>query len=351
VYLDKLLAAQKDHASAHELRGRYFQHKGELVSAIGCYDHAIAIDSQFAAAHFHRGTAKLAQGDYIDGWDDFEWRMKIPGAKTFSLPHPQWRGEDISGKTLLVLTEANPADAIFFARFLPMAKQRCRKLILICDESLKSLFKGVACVDEVRVHGKLQIDLFDVYTPMMSLAAVLKMDAAGPVTQFPDFAINTLSSDRITSTRPKVGLVWSGDSPHVDNARVSCPLADVIALTAIRDVDFYSFQTPLFAADRTLLHEHGVTDLEPEQAGFTDTGALLQHMDLLVSVPSTTAHLAGALGVPAVVLISDPADWRWASDGTASTWYPSVQVLQRTAADGWHRVLALCAERINKLVT
>jgi ADP-heptose:LPS heptosyltransferase len=128
-------------------------------------------------------------------------------------------------------------------------------------------------------------------------------------------------------------------------------LADIIALTAIREVDFYSFQTPLFAADRALLHEHGVTDLEPEQTGFTDTGALLQHMDLLVSVPSTTAHLAGALGVPAVVLLSDPADWHWASDGTASAWYPSVQILQRTAADEWHRVLASCAERINSLGT
>lgn len=346
--LDRLVAAQDDHAPAHQLRGRYFQQRNEPGTAIECFDRAIAIDRQFAAAWFHRGCARLTQGEFLRGWDDYEWRMKIPGAKTFSLPRPQWRGEDIRDKTLLVLTETSVADAILFARFLPLAKARCRKLILVCDASLRSLFSNIEGVDEVREHGRLQSELFDVYASIASLGAVLQIGADQLLPQYPYLAANTKGAEPLQGIKPKVGFLWSDNAAPDQGANAACPLDDIIRLAADESIDCYSFQSPVFAEDCDTLREHKVTDLEPELGDFARTATLLRQMDVFVSVPSATAHLAGALGVPTRLLLSDHADWRWASDGKNSTWYPSVEILRRSAGEPWGAVLGRWARRLHR---
>lgn len=342
VCLDRLIATQNDHAPAHQLRGRYFQHRNEPGMAIECYDRAIAIDRQFAAAYFHRGCARLAQGDFPGGWDDYEWRMKIPGAKTFSLPRPQWRGEDIRDKTLLVLTEASIADAILFARFLPLVKERCRKLILVCDASLSALFRNIKAVDEVREHGRLLSDLFDVYASISSLGALLQISADQLRPQYPYLTVNTRGAELPQGTKTKVGFRWSDDA-------ASSQLDDIIILAADETLDCYSFQTPVFADDRDKLREYKVTNLEPELGDYSRTAALLQQMDVFVSVPSAAAHLAGALGVPTKLLLSDQADWRWACTGNHSTWYPSVEILRQSAGEPWRAVLQHCARCLHRI--
>ncbi|MDH5305485.1 MAG: DUF4915 domain-containing protein, partial [Gammaproteobacteria bacterium] len=348
-HLDRVIALQNEHAPAQLLRGRYFQRRNEPGKAIECYDHAIAIDRQFAAAYFHRGTARLSQGDLPGGWDDYEWRMKIPGAKTFSLPRPQWRGEDIGDKTLLVLTEASIADAILFARFLPAAKERCRKLILVCDASLRSLFGEIDGVDEVREHGRLQSDLFDIYASIASLGALLQIGADQRVPQYPYLAVNTRSAVTLQGTKPKLGFLWSDRAASGHGASAACQLDDIIGLATDETIDCYSFQTPVVAEDREALRERGVTDLEPELADFAKVAALLLQMDAFVGVPSATAHLAGALGVSTKLLLSDHDDWRWASDGKNSTWYPSVEILRRRAGESWGAVLEYCARCLHRM--
>lgn len=346
--LDRLVAADDKHAPALQLRGQYFQHKNELVTAIECYDKAIAIDRQFAAAYFHRGCARLMQGDFERGWQDYEWRTKMPGARAFRLPRPQWQGEDIAGKTLLVLTEASVADDILFARFLPLAKQRCARLILVCDASLRSLFATIEGVDEVREHGRLQVELFDVYASIMSLGALLRIGARELTPAAPYLALNSevIVPDLSAASGPhagqaKVGLAWSeGSAPG---------LTDLLNLVSQADAELYSFQAPVFSADRITLQEHEVTDLEPELGDWSRTLALLRQMDLLVCPPSPIAHLAGALGLPAIVLQTDPADWRWMNDGRTSTCYPSVQVLRQ--GTGWRApdVLEAISARLSSL--
>lgn len=351
VCLDRVIALQTEHAPAHLLCGRYFQHRNEPGRAIECYDRAIAIDRQFAAAWFHRGCARLAQGDFRRGFEDYEWRMKIPGAKTFSLPRPQWRGEDIRDKTLLVLTEAGVADAILFARFLPLAKERCKQLILVCDASLRSLLRDIEAVDEVREHGRLQSDRFDVYASIASLGALLQIGADQLQPQYPYLTVNTGSAVTLRGTKPKVGLLWSDNAASGQGANLACQLDDIIGLAADESIDCYSFQTPVFAADRDKLHEHKVTDLEPELGDYARTAALLLKMDMFVSVPSAIAHLAGALGVPTKLLLSDHDDWRWASDGKNSTWYPSVEILRRSSTASWRAAAESCAQLVKKMVS
>jgi len=353
--LNNVIASRNDHAQAHNLRGQFFAHSNELEQAIESYNTAISIDRQFAEAYFHRGCARLMQGDWQRGWEDYEWRTRIPGAKTFSLPRPRWQGEDISDKTLLVLTEDSIADAILFARFLPLARQRCNKLLLVCDESLRRLFKEIDGVDEVRVHGKLQSDLFDVYVSIASLGAVLQIEIADLTTQSPCLTINNdvivadpRTGENQAAQRPRVGIAWSEDSAQCASPQDACRLSDIVTLADNQTLDVYSLQQRVFAEDRKVLEAHGVTILEQELTNYAQAGAWMQQMDLMVCASSGTAHLAGALGLPTIVLLPDRTDWRWMGDATSCTWYPSVTVLRQQIAGDWSDPLEQCQKLIRQ---
>lgn len=355
--LDKVIASRDNHAQAHNLRGHFLRHRNQPGEAIESYNKAIAIDRQFAAAYFHRGCARLMRGDWRNGWEDFEWRTRIPGTKNFSLPRPRWRGEDISGKTLLVLTEESAADAILFARYLPLAKLRCKKLLLVCDESLQLLFKEIDGVDEVRVHGKLQSDLFDIYASIASLGALLQIDLESLTTRSTYLTINKEvtvtdleAGKNPTQQRPKVGIAWSENPAQTASQQGSCRLSDIIALANNKNIDFYSLQRHVFSEDKEVLEAHGVTDLEHELTNCAQTGALMQQMDLMVCASSATAHVAGALGLPTIVLLPDWADWRWMGDGTFCILYPSVTVLRQKTAGDWSDPLEQCETLINKMM-
>ena len=148
---------------------------------------------------------------------------KMPTFHPFNCPQPMWKGEDISDKTLLIHTEQGNGDAIQFARFLPQVRARCKKLVFVCTEPLRLLFKGMDCIDEVRLPGSLPADLFDVYAPIMSLPGILDITLENLPTQTPYLEIpssvvvdplETLGDSK--STKPKIGLIWAG-SPTQQN--------------------------------------------------------------------------------------------------------------------------------------
>jgi len=159
-HLEKTVKLQNNHAEAHNSLGHAWAGKLEFDKAIECYEAAIAADQKYATAHFNRGCVKLKQGEFEEGWKEYEWRWKMPTFQPFNCPQPQWQGEDISDKTILVHTEQGNGDAIQFARFLPQVRERSKKLIIVCTEPLRLLYKEMDCVDEVRLPGNLPADLF-----------------------------------------------------------------------------------------------------------------------------------------------------------------------------------------------
>ena len=352
--LNKTIEQQANHAEAHNSLGHAWAGKLEFNKAVQCYEAAIAADQKYATAHFNRGCIKLKQGDFEEGWKGYEWRWNMPSFKPFNCPQPKWMGEDISDKTLLVHTEQGNGDAIQFARFLPMLKGRCKKLIIVCVDSLRLLFKEMDCVDEVRLAGKLPADLFDVYCPIMSIAGPLGISLENlpkktPYLEIPKgVVVPELVTDINGSNKPKVGLVWAGSPTQQINHHRSCPINEMLELTKAGDFDFYSFQLPISEEDKAKLKQHKVRDLETELVSYSHTGALLQQMDLVISVCTSVAHIAGALNVPSMVLLSPHADWRWLEEVGPSTWYPNTEIMRQNVSGDWKELIGRASQQLNQ---
>ena len=343
-HLQKVVKLQDNHAEAHNSLGHAYAGKREFHQAVDAYEAAITADQKYATAHFNRGCLKLMQGDYTEGWKEYEWRWKMPSFHPFSCPQPKWNGEDIKGKTILVHTEQGNGDAIQFARFLPAVKARCKKLIVVCTEPLRLLFKEMDCVDEVRQPGNLPADLFDIYCPIMSLAGVLAIDQDTLLKDMPymkianEVVVPQLTSLSNKSDKPKIGLVWAGSPTQQINHHRSCPIDDMMAITS-DDYDFYSLQLPITGEQQEVLTKHNVTNLDQELVSYAHTGALVKQMDLVISVCTSVVHLAGALNVPAIVLLSPHADWRWSLDEEQSSWYPNTKILRQTKSGDWPELI------------
>ncbi|MEM7358315.1 MAG: TIGR03032 family protein [Pseudomonadota bacterium] len=348
--LNKTTALRDNHAEAHNSLGHAYMAKQDIEMAVACFDRAISADQKFATAHFNRGCALLKQGHYEEGWKEYEWRWKMPTFQPFNCPQPQWQGEDIQDKTILVHTEQGNGDAIQFARFLPLVRERCKKLIVVCTEPLRLLFKEIPGVDEVRLPGNLPADLFDVYCPIMSLAGILQINQANLPTDLPylQVAPQVVVPELPDRGRPKIGLVWAGSARQAINQQRSCPIEEILKLCDAERYDFYSLQMPLSSEDKSLLVEHQVTDLEQELVSYAHTGALLQKMDLLISVCTSVVHLAGALNVPAMVMLSTRADWRWLDDQQDSTWYPDMRIVRQPGSGDWPAVIDQCKKELEQ---
>jgi len=341
-YLERAVSEQSNHAEAHNSLGHAYAGKLDFDQAVSCYEAAIAADKSYATAHFNLGCVKLKQGEFKTGWSEYEWRWKMPSFQPFNCPQPQWFGEDISDKVLLIHTEQGNGDAIQFARFLPQVKQRCKKLIIVCTEPLRLLFKEMSCVDEVRLAGNLPADLFDVYCPIMSLAGVLEITLETLPTKVPYLSLpkQVVVPELPDNSKPKVGLVWAGSSTQAINHHRSCPVDEMMKLVS-NDFDFFSLQLPLNEQDKATLVQNHVVDLEQELVSYCHTGALIEKMDMVVSVCTSVVHLSGALNKPSLVLLSPHADWRWLDDSeTASTWYPNTKVLRKTPKENWAALIS-----------
>ena len=348
--LSQTVKLQQNHAEAHNSLGHAYAGKLEFDKALESYQTAIAADQKYATAHFDRGCILLKLGQFEEGWKEYEWRWKMPTFQPFSCPQPQWQGEDISDKTILVHTEQGNGDAIQFARFLPLVKARCNKLIIVCTEPLRLLFKEMDCVDEVRLPGNLPADLFDVYCPIMSLAGVLQISLDNLPQQAPYLSIsNQVVVPQLSkNAKPKIGLVWAGSATQQINHHRSCPIDEMLKIVDTENFDFYGLQTPLSEEDKGLLKTAGVIDLEQELISYSHSGALIQQMDLVISVCTSVIHLAGALNIPSIVLLSPQADWRWLMNEEQSTWYPNTSILRQEKSGDWASLMTNCKALIQE---
>lgn len=349
--LEQIIAADSKHALAHNLLGQYHAVHNDFNQALEHFNAAINSDGQFASAYYRRGCIRLVHRNFDQGWQDYAWRTRMPGFNTFSLPHPEWRGEDISDKTLLILTEKTDGDALLFARFLPCLKGRCKKLIVACDERLKLLFNELEVVDEVREHGTLPVDLFDTYSSIMSLGEMLNVNAESLSVDAPYLAIN----DKVIAPtvvnqahRPlKIGLFWRSNDRLDDHT--ACHLSEFISLTENLPASFFSLQPTTFAAERELLAKHNINNLAQGITTYSQAGALMQQMDLIVTVTAPMAHLSGALALPTLVLAPYQLDWQWADTDQLSNWYPGVRVLRQKKIGDWTSPLEQCRQLIGDI--
>ena len=252
---------------------------------------------------------------------------------------------------MLVHTEQGNGDAIQFARFLPQIRKRCNKLILVCAEPLRILFNEMDCVDEVRLPGNLPADLFDTYCPIMSVAGILNIDLDNLPNSTPYLSISkqVVVPELPSNNKPKIGIVWAGSPTQQINHHRSCPIEEMMKLTNNNKFDFYSFQLPISEDHKKILANHNITNLDTELVSYSHTGALIQQMDIVVSVCTSVVHLSGALNIPSIVLLSPHADWRWLTNEETSTWYPNTQILRQQQSGDWNSLIKQCLRELEKI--
>ncbi len=347
-HLEQVIKAEPEKAEAYNFLGCLFSRLRRPQRAIENYEHAIQLQPNYAQAHFNLGIALLQTGDYKRGFVEYDWRWKTAQFTPFRCPHPKWDGRPIPDQTLLIHTEQGAGDAIQLARYVPLAAERCKQLVLVCRADLIPIFATIPGIAQLREAGQIEVSEFDTYAALLSLPQVLDATLETIPAEVPYVdgeAIRRRKKagsvlDLEPSSRPKVGIVWAGSPTHQNDRRRSCPLKEFVPVLGTAGIDFYSLQKgPQCEELAQLPPEIKVQDLEPKLGDFGDTAVVVGQLDLVISVDTSVAHLAGALGKPVWTLLSYVSDWRWLLEGEETPWYPTMRLFRQSEPGDWAGVM------------
>ena len=339
----------RDQASWNNL-GKCLLECNRLAESQAAYQRAIEIDPSYAKARYGRAIALLGEGRLAEGFREYEVRLSIRPPRRH-LKKKVWKGEPLEGKTLFLHAEQGYGDAIQAARYLPMTRQRAGRVILECRPELKRLFAYSACADEVLAYGD-QMPEFEHYASMISLAGILGITLETVPRQTPYLKAppGPLLPEALPGTL-KVGLVWAGNPGHHDDVSRSMRLDILEPLLQAPGVTFYSLQLRVSLADKAKMKRPAnLRDLQGQVTDFLDTAGLLNQMDLLISVDTAVAHLAGALGRRVWTLIQYAPDWRWFLEKPDTIWYPTMRLFRQAERGKWEPVVQRVAAELRELV-
>ena len=299
---------------------------------------AIALCPDNAEYHFHLAHILLLQGDLPAGWAAYEWRWKLPEfawGQGLHLASPQWAGEDISDKTILIYTEQGLGDIIQFARYLPLLVSRAGRVVVAAHPPVRRLLESIQGISVVSLSDN-PLPKHDVHCPLLSLprlfgTTLATIPAAVPYLH-PDAKARARWARRLRGEKLRVGIVWAGN-PAVQRDRFRSPgLASVLPLFNVPGVDFYILQ---MGPGRAALAEHilppNVVDLGEEISNLTDTAAIMPALDLVISSCTGPLHLAGALGVKAWAMLPFAPHFPWLLGREDTLWYPSLHLYRQDA--------------------
>jgi len=342
---DRAIAIKPDYADAYSNRGVALQELKRLDEALASYDRAIAIKPDDAEAYWNKSLALLLAGEFGRGWELYEWRWK---KETFTspkrnFPQPLWLGEeDIAGKTILLHAEQGLGDTIQFCRYAKLVKALGAKVVLEVPKALRGLLSELGGVDEVIEQGKA-LPAFDYHCPLLSLPLAFKTNLANIPSPKPYLAASIQKCDEWEQRlgakgKPRVGLVWSGSTTHKNDHNRSLTLQQLLAHLPDH-YEYVSLQKEVREVDKAALEVSRISHYGDELNDFTDTAALCQLMDLVVSVDTSVAHLAGAIGKTTWVLLPYAPDWRWLLNRNDSPWYECVKLYREDETREWEAAL------------
>jgi tetratricopeptide (TPR) repeat protein len=330
---------------------------GEPQAAHAVYDEAMQKAPNDPSAYWNKSLLHLRYGDYAQGWPLYEWRWAAgkAGVPARHYPgRPLWRGgTPVAGRTILLTPEQGLGDIIQFARFAPLVTAKGGRVILELFTPLTRLFADMEDVATVIGSGE-PLPPFDLHCPLLSLPLALGVTLATLPREIPyvtaDTALVARWRERLgTSPRRRIGFVWKGNSKFPNNAARSVPLAQFSAVFA-EDVEFICLQKEITAAEQALLDGFGnVRQISQSIDDFADTAAILASCDAALVTDTGVAHLAGAMGKPALVLLAAHPDWRWGNDGAETPWYPTMRLLRQRTPNQWDDVLKSAKSELTAL--
>jgi hypothetical protein len=349
-------------SEAYRILGTAYFRSGRVKDAISVFEHLIAEDPNDAFSHELMGFSQLVLGNFLRGWRERQWRFKIKGYMAEGPSNrPCWDGQPINGKTILVMVEQGHGDTVQFVRYLHDVKARGGTIVLACQNALRRLLAECASVDQVISRGDA-VPPFDVAITLLSLPYIFQtsldtIPAMVPYLHVPQGA-GTQAIEIIARYKGvlRVGLVWAGNINHLENRHRSLALEQFRDLFSVAGTRFFSLQKFLSlqkddaVAELKSIPQDIITDLDPYLGDFADTAAAIQALDLVISVDTAVAHVAGALAKPVWTLISFVPDWRWMLDRDDSPWYPTMRLFRQPTPGDWSSVITRVATQLVELV-
>jgi len=349
----RAIALRPDLAGAWTNLGLVLTATNALDEAIAAFDRALDLAPALTEARFNRALALLAAGRFAEGFRDYEARLAVPAFAdpSWSPCVPRWDGSDPRGRTIVLVAEQGLGDAIQFVRLASVLAARGARVIVQAPRALAALLRTVEGVADVVTPGA-PLPPYDAWLPLLSLARALGIDAASIPSRVPYIAADPTRRGAIASAlarhRPslRAGLAWAGNPRNSNDRRRSAPLAAFAPLLSLPDVAWVSLSKD--DGEDALRAAPAASQLVALDARreFDGTAALVAELDLVVSVDTSIAHLAGALARPAFVLLPYHADWRWRLARHDSDWYPTLRLFRQPAPGDWASAVAAVREAI-----
>jgi len=337
----------------------------ELDQSIACSRRALALAPAAPGPHFELAEALLLRGELTEGFKEYEWRYRIAGAPPLLPPNksgPHWDGAPLSDATLLLIADQGFGDSIQFCRYIPWVRERCAHVMIIADPVMHPLIRQMYPSLEVVGHWD-RCPPFAAYCPLSGLPRL-----HGTTLDTIPGTIPYLHADpaRIATWRARmrdlihprfcrIGIVWAGRPTHTNDRNRSMSLAALAPLAALDRIALVSLQKG--SAQHAVADYFGhapLLNLGVEIADFADTMAIIEMLDLVITVDTAVAHLAGAMGKPVWILLPYAPDWRWLLERNDSPWYPTAQLFRQPSPGDWGSIIrrvgeALCAAKINDI--
>jgi tetratricopeptide (TPR) repeat protein len=356
VNYDKAIALKSDYAEAYTNRGNALRDLKRPEEALASHDKAIALKPNYAGAYWNRSNCLLLMGRFEQGFRQYEWRTKLKKPLGFrSYPQPLWLGEEnIVGKTLFIYWEQGLGDTILFCRYAKLAEARGAKVVLSVQKPLRGLLKQVS--PTIQVIGPTEAPaVFDYHSPLLSLPLALRTTLEKiPAEHHYLKAENELrlawSARLPPKTKPRIGVVWSGDVEFENDHYRSMELQQFLPICSM-DADWTCLQKEVREKDLAVLRQASrIAHFGDDLGDFSNTAALLDLMDLVITVDTNIAHLAGAMGKHVWVLLSSKSHWIWLLNRDDSPWYPSARLFRQQQIGNWAGVIDQVRDKLRSVI-
>ena len=360
---EKALSQDPKYLSAFKNRGTLWVWVGEIERGMKWYEKGLQIEPDNAEMHRNLGVINLLLGNYEIGWREYRWRWNMPDSIRPKIAAPIWRGEPLNGKTILLYPEQGRGDAIQFVRMTKLLHDEGARVVLLCSPELIPLFTSAHGISQLLPLGAATpyadfqaslIDTVDIWYTKYQVLPVAADLIQGGYLAVSDALVEYWKRwiDSLPNLQgKKIGINWQGNPGHHADVYRSLPLSALEPIAKIPDVSLFNLQ---FGFGIEQLESCGFgdqiqrlpADVDTTGGAFTDTAAILKNLDCVVTSDTAIAHLAGALGVPVIMMIGKVPDWRWLMEGDDTAWYPTMRIVRQEKMRDWEGVVAKVAEMI-----
>src|SRR5579871_1065466 len=333
-------------------------HRLELDEALDCANRALRIDPSLPGAHFVRAETLLLRGEWAEGWEEYEWRFRISGAAPLMPPtkKPQWDGKPLPDSTLLLIADQGFGDVIQFSRYIPWAQERCPNIAIACCVEVQKLLRQIApnAQQFIRWDEAPDYAAFCALSGLPRLAETRTDNVPAPIPYLrADPARVAQWAERMKGLVPqgfrRIGVIWAGRPTHNNDRNRSALLTDFMPLANVPNAALLALQKgPKTGQAGGWYGRAPLINIGAEIQDYDDTMAILENLDLLVTVDTSVGHLAGAMGRPVWIMLPRAPDWRWLLQRGDTPWYPTVRLFRQETVRQWGDVVRTIASVLAK---